>query len=177
MDTKSKDFRAFVNKLSTYIQRVKNKEIYDKISKPIEKGGLGLINIEERIQAIKIKELLQAEENRPETDDLIYDIGVKQNIILENGHIGPKSETLNKKIKTEMKTLEENITELRNYKKRKMKMKTKDIQEIIFGTQENYNKALFIPQEPKAISVNYLIANNLLATWSSMDCAFCGRHK
>ena len=69
LDTKSTDFRTFVSKLSTYIQRIKNKEIYYKISKPIEKGGLGLINIEQRIQAIKIKELLQAEQNRPETDD------------------------------------------------------------------------------------------------------------
>ena len=84
---------------------------------------------------------------------------------------------LTKKIKTEIKQLEENITELRNYKKRKKKTKTRDLQGIVFGTQENYNKALFIPQEPKAISVHYLVANNLLATWSSMDSAFCGRHK
>ena len=76
-----------------------------------------------------------------------------------------------------MKQIEENISELRNYKKRKKRMKARDIQEIIFRKQEKYNKALFIPQEPKGISINYLIANNLLATWNSADCAFCGRQK
>ena len=166
-----------MNKISTYIQRIKNKELYEKITKPIEKGGLGLINIEERVQAIKVKELLQAGDNRPETDDLIYDIGLKQHLILDKGHTGPKSETLNKNIKNETKKLEENIVELKNYKKRKKKMKTKDIHEIIFTKQDQYNQTLFIPNEPKGISINFLIANNLLPTWSSMDCQFCGRHK
>ena len=63
--------------------KYKGQEILEKISKTKEEGGLGLINLTERIQAIKILELLNAANQRPESDNIIYEIGIKQMAIYE----------------------------------------------------------------------------------------------
>ena len=49
----------------------------DQIAKRKEEGGFSLINLKERIEAIQTKELIQAEDQLPETDDLIYELGIK----------------------------------------------------------------------------------------------------
>ena len=46
-----------------------------------EVGGLDLINIEERIKAIKARDLIEIEEEIIEKDDLFYELGTKQHIV------------------------------------------------------------------------------------------------
>ena len=50
----------------------------EEVSKTKGEGGLGLINLTERLQGIKILELLSAASQRPESDNIIYEIGIKQ---------------------------------------------------------------------------------------------------
>ena len=76
-NTSSKDFQDFIKRVSTYIQRIKSSEVYEKVAREREAGGLGLINIEERIKAIKARDLIEIEEEIIEKDDLFYELGKK----------------------------------------------------------------------------------------------------
>ena len=90
----------------------KGQEIIEKISKTKEEGelALGLINLTERIQAIKILELHNAASQRPESDNIIYKIGIKQMAIYGTNYVGSKAEETNDIIKL----LEKNIDEINN---------------------------------------------------------------
>ena len=46
----------------------------------------------ERLQAIKILELLNAASQRPESDSIIYEIGIKQMSIYGTNYVGSKAE-------------------------------------------------------------------------------------
>ena len=61
-----------------YLCQYKGQEIVEKVSNTKDEGGLGLINLTERLQAIKILELLNAASQKPESDNIIYEIGIKQ---------------------------------------------------------------------------------------------------
>ena len=64
----------------------------------------------ERLQAIKILELLNAASQRPESDNIIYEIGIKQITIYGTSYVGSKAEETNDIIKL----LEKNIDEINN---------------------------------------------------------------
>ena len=65
--------------------------MYEKVAREREAGGLGLINIEERIKAIKARDLIEIEEEIIEKDDLFYELGTKQHIVAGRISIGTKS--------------------------------------------------------------------------------------
>ena len=48
----------------------------EKVSTSRDKGGLGLINIKERIQAIHALKYLQANKRLPETDNVLFEVGL-----------------------------------------------------------------------------------------------------
>ena len=50
----------------------------EKVSTSRGRGGLGLINVEERIQAIQALEYLQANQQLPETDNVLFEVGLHQ---------------------------------------------------------------------------------------------------
>ena len=50
----------------------------EKVSTSRDIGGLGLINIKERIQAIQALEYLQANQQSPETDNVLFEVGLHQ---------------------------------------------------------------------------------------------------
>ena len=77
IDIKDKYFKQFLKEVEKYLCKYKGQEILKKISKTKE-GGLGLINLTDRIQAIKILELLNAASQTPESDNIIYEIFIKQ---------------------------------------------------------------------------------------------------
>ena len=60
MDTGNTDFGLFERKVASYLQRIKSTDLYDQVSKQRPQGGLNLINIKERIIAIKARLILEA---------------------------------------------------------------------------------------------------------------------
>ena len=107
-----------------YLRKYKGHEILEKISKTKEEGGLGLINLTERIQAIKFLEFLNAASQRHESDNIIYEIGIKQMTIYGTNYVGSKAEETNDIIKL----LEKNIDEINKFRIRHKTTKPKDIQ-------------------------------------------------
>ena len=128
IDIKDKYFKQFLKEEEKYLCKYKGQEILEKISKTKEEGGLGLINLTERIQDIKILELLNAASQRPENDNIIYEIGIKQMAIYVTNYVGSKAEETNDIIKL----LEKNIDEINKFRIRHKTTKPKDIQKIIF---------------------------------------------
>ena len=68
-----------MEKIYRYIHEGYNKKhVYEIVAKKREEGGLTLINVKERIETIKAQLLLETEHQTPESDNLIYIIGIKQ---------------------------------------------------------------------------------------------------
>ena len=128
IDVKDKYFKEFLKEVEKYLCKYKGQEIVEKMSKTKDEGGLGLINLTERLQAIKILELLNAASQRPESDNIIDEIGIKQMAIYGTNYVGSKAEETNDIIKL----LEKNIDEINKFRIRHKTRKPKDIQKIIF---------------------------------------------
>ena len=73
-------------------------------------------------------ELLNAASQRPESDNIIYEVGIKQMAIYGTNYVGSKAEETNDIIKL----LEENIDEINKFRIRHKATKPKDRQKIIF---------------------------------------------
>ena len=127
IDIKDKHFKEFLKEVEKYLCIYKGQEIVEKVSKTKDEGGLGLINLTERLQAIKILELLNAASQRPESDNIIYEIGIKQMAIYGTNYVGSKAEETNDIIKL----LEKNIDEINKFRIRHKTTKPKDIQKKI----------------------------------------------
>ena len=83
IDIKNYHFRQFIAQIEKYLCEFKRKEILEKVSKRREEGGLGLINIKERIQAIQALEFLKAYMQKPETDNLLFEVGWSRKLCME----------------------------------------------------------------------------------------------
>ena len=80
--------------------------MYEKVAREREAGGLGLINIEERIKAIKARDLIETEEETIEKDDMFYELGTKQHNVAGRISTGPKAEIMRKDLKHIVKDIE-----------------------------------------------------------------------
>ncbi len=94
INVKNHSFKDFVKEISRYLQTIKGAEIYDSVSKNIKDGGLGLINLKERII-----EILRAAKNLPEADNIIYDVGTKQQEVYRKTLNGPKSDVISQHLR------------------------------------------------------------------------------
>ena len=174
IETQTSDFHTFLSHIAKYLQIIKGKEILEKISKRKKEGGLGLINLKERIEAIKLKEILQAENQIPESDNIIYNLGTKQKTIYGKLFPGPKAEEALPQYKQAIRHIEKEKENIKNYKTRKKKMRTKDVQNIIFPKDEvHMYKEIFDSKDPKLTSLNYQILYSLLPTTGNNHCFFC----
>ena len=174
INTNSKDFDELIKQISIYLQRIKSRDTYDKVSKGIDEHGLNLINVKERIETLQMIELIEAVNKMPETDNLMYEIGIHQQKLFEKQLIGPKAEETPDKIHKLIKKITPKMEQIRNYKKRHKKVATKNIQAIIFEKEKvkNFNEIL-IADEPKLISINYKIKHEILPIMNSIPCLFC----
>ena len=66
----------------------------------------------ERLQAVKILEVLNAASQRLESDNIIYEIGIKQMATYGTNYVGSKAEETNDIIKL----LEKNINEINKFR-------------------------------------------------------------
>ena len=178
MNTSSKDFQDFIKRVSTYIQRIKSSEVYEKVAREREAGGLGLINIKERIKAIKARDLIEIEEEIIEKDHLFYELGTKQHIVAGRISTGPKAEIIRKDLKHIIKDIEKSQEDIVNYRTRKKKIKASDMHKILYPKEKTLiPNTIFIPENPKSISINYLVTYEILPVHSSMTCKFCRTEK
>ena len=92
----------------------------------------------ERIDSLKIKQILEADTQIPETDNIIYTIGTKDKIIYDRKISGPKKEKNTEEEERLIKKMVENEINLKNYKKRHKQYRTKDIQNIIYPKEKRY---------------------------------------
>ena len=172
IDIKDKYFKQFLKEVEKYLCKYKGQEIVEKVSKTKDEGGLGLINLTERLQAIKILELLNAASQRPESDNIIYEIGIKQMAFYGANYVGSKAEETNDIIKL----LEENIDEINKFRIRHKTTKPKDIQKIIFPMdKKTYFTEIYDAIESKLISTNYLMLHGLLSFRNNRSCYICGK--
>ena len=71
-------FKKFMCKIERYLYLYKGNEIMEKVSTGRDRGGLGLINIKERIQAMQVLEYLQADQKITETSNALFNVGLHQ---------------------------------------------------------------------------------------------------
>ena len=174
IDIKDKYFKQFLKEVEKYLCKYKGQEIVEQISKTKDEGGLGLINLTERLQAIKILELLNAASQRPESDNIIYEIGIKQITIYGTSYVGSKAEETNDIIKL----LEKNIDEINKFRISHKTTKPKDIQKIIFPKdKKTYFTEIYDAIESKLISTNYLMLHGLLSFRNNRSCYICGKYE
>jgi len=87
-----------MKRVSRFLQHLGRRDLLENVSRKRKEGGLYLMNLTERIQAIKVKEIIEDESQIPATDNLIYAGGTQQNLIyggkkysrLKNGVCQPK---------------------------------------------------------------------------------------
>ena len=145
IDIKDKYFKQFLKEVEKYLCKYKGQEIVEEISKTKDEGELGLINLTERLQAIKILELLNAANQRPESDNISYEIGIKQMAIYGTNYVGSKAEeTVTNDI---IKLLEKNIDEIRI---RHKTTNPKDIQKIIFHKDKKHTLQKYMMQSSQS---------------------------
>ena len=124
---KNYHFRQFIVQIEKYLCEFKGKEILEKVSKRREEGGLGLINVKERIQAIQALEFLKADMQKPETDNLLFEAGWKQKALYGRMFHGGKSE----KAKDIITVICYKIDEINRFKTNHKSVKAKNIQDIL----------------------------------------------
>ena len=150
-------------------------ETYDLVSKQKKEGGLNLINIKERIETLKIKEMLNVSEENPETDNIMYELGIYQKTIYGKSVTGPRIDETPVKTLETIKTITPKMEVIRNYKKRHKKLVTKDLQSIFFPKREISNYIEIIQsEEPKLIEVNYKTKYGILPVLNYNKCYLCG---
>ena len=174
IDTNCKEFNSFERKIASYFQLTKAMDVYEHVSKKKLEGGLNLINVKERIIAIKTKLIIEAIEQKSETDNIIYQLSTYAEKIYDKKITGPKKEIVGDKMKQITDKIIKYLKNLKNFKKRhKREMKSKDYQHIMFpklikDSHNNHLKAI----EPKLISLNYLIVHKLLP-FKDEKCPLC----
>ena len=97
------------------------------VSQEEEEGGLNLIDARNRIEALKIKDIIQADRKLPEMDNITYEIGTHQQIICKHRLKSGNTSSY-------IQALVRNITEIGKYKYKCVKLET--IQEIMFPLEK-----------------------------------------
>ena len=177
LDTENHYFKTLIDEIGKYLQKLKHLETYELVSKRINEGGLNLINIKSRVEAIKAKEILEAIYNIPETDNIIYEVSTYQRKLYNTQICGPKADPIPKKTMKIIKILEPKMEIVKNYKKRHKNLKTKELERLLFPQEKitNYN-TIIQTKEAKLIEVNYKTKYGILPITSYVNCYLCGSH-
>ena len=135
---------------------------------------MGLINPTERIRCIKLMEYLNAKTQMPETDNLVYEVGTMQKLLHGTDFKRAKSSERN----PELLLLIWNLNKITNFKASHKDFKPKDLQNIIFPkTKITYFLEIYEAEEPKLISINYLMLHGLLSFRGNTLCYLCKQYE
>ena len=61
INTKDKHFKNFIKNIESDLQPTKGNEVLENIAKRKNEGGLNLVNITDRINTLKIKQIIEAD--------------------------------------------------------------------------------------------------------------------
>ena len=171
IDIKDSHFKSFIGKIQRYLCLYKGNEIREKVSTSRDRGGLGLINVKERIQAIQALEYLQANQQLPETDNVLFEVGLHQktlygSVVVKGANAHQTKEIINLLVK--------DINKVNQYTTTHKIVKPKNIEDILSPKDKiNYFTEIYIPLEPKLVSINYLVLHNLLPIRGGSECKLC----
>ena len=164
--------------INIWINGKNGEYIIDLLAKKRENGGLGLINLENRIKTIKIKSLqfLITGKWTKEHEILIYWAGTHTFTLGNKNIIGPRCENGTNDYCKTMKLMVKHKEKLREIDK----MKLKDIEKEIYRTEQYKPEYanIYSGKYTKFISINFKIATGILKTATKMDlrnraCIFC----
>ena len=128
----------------------------------------------DRIQAIKLLEFLNAANQRPQSDTIIYDISIRQKAIYDL-HFVVVTSRRNEDI---IKLLAKNIDEINKSKIRHKTTNLQDIQKIIFPKDTKvYFTEIYDVIKSRLISVNYLMFHDLLSFRNNRPYYICGKYE
>ena len=178
IDVNSAPFETFTAAIGKYLQRFKHKQVLESVAKNKTEGGLGLINLKERITTLKVQATIEAGTQSPESDNILYEVGFKQETIFGKSFSGPKKEIPEQETYNIVKLIEKSKKEIQQYKGKKKQIKIKDIQTILFPKDNGQMcKQIFQSKNPKLISINYLTKYDLLPLFTNTICHFCRKKK
>ena len=142
--------------IAEYLQKLKGEEVMENVAQKKGEGGFNLIDARNRIEAIKIKEVILADRQLLETDNTVYEVGTQQQTIYKQPCNGFNLGNTNRHIQEKC-----------------VKLETKRMHEIMFPKEKYYcYKEIYQCKEPKLVSANYLMLYNLLPTTGYRLCSF-----
>ena len=107
---------------------------------------------------------------KPETDNLLFEVGWKQKALYGRMFDGLKSE----KAKDIITVICDKIDEINRFKMNHKSVKAKNIQDILFPKKKmTFFKEIYDPIEPKLVSTNYLMLHGLLLIRGNSPCNLC----
>ena len=150
--------------LNSWINGQNGEYIIEKIMKPKNQGGAGLINLEQRLSAIKVKArgfLISGKWDK-EQEIMIYWAGTRTKTLANMEVKGPRCERCDNYNEDTFKLMVKHNEDLKDIEK----IKVKKIQEIIYGTEEKtkHLENIYNGKSMKLVSLNYRIATNILKT-------------
>ena len=138
--------------------------IINKIMKPKENGGAGLINLKCRLQTLKVKALksLIVGNWTKYFDTIVYWAGTRMQLLSGQDIKGPKSEFCSNKYDDTIKIMVKNREKLNDIHN----MKMRDIETILFEQESTVCPyiGIYRGKSVKLISLNFRIATNILKT-------------
>ena len=165
-----KEFNRLIHEIGIYLNPIIGSSTYQQVIKEKENGGLGLINLKERIKAIKTYLIINSFNNLPEADDLMYYFGTRVQKVYGTAIGGRNCSDRKSKWEKYLKLIYAEIDNI-NFT---TKTKPKDIElKIKKERQEIIHKHLFYSKDPKLISINYAIAYSILEVRTYERCIFC----
>ena len=128
----------------------------------------------ENFNAKQAVEYLKADTQMPESDNLVFEVGTMQKRLYGADFKRAKtSET-----KPELLLLLYHIDKINTFKKSHKYFKSKDLQGIIYPKEKiTYFKEIYQADEPKLISINYLMLHGLLSFRGNTKCYLCKKYE
>ena len=183
LQVEDKYIKKIYTLLNKWLNGQNGQNIIQKIMKPKEVGGASLINLKERLQAIKIKArgFIITGDWEAEQEPIVYWAGTRTKTLGNMDVEGPRCERCQNYNEITFRHMIQNKEELKQINK----MKVKDIQKVIYKHDEGKCDILNIykGRNTKFVSLNFRIATNTLKTAVNRDdkdrsCIFCkGRNE
>ena len=178
LEPNEKYIKKIYKLINNWINGARGEYIIEKLMKPKLEGGAGLLNLRERLKAIKIKArgFLITGNWGKEQDTIVYWAGTRNKTLSNRDVKGPKCEHCRNYSEKTFRLMVKHKEQLKNIET----LKVKEIEEILGKTEKqeidfgNIYKGI----STKLISLNYRIATNILKTAINRNdrdrsCSFC----
>ena len=170
IDTKDVELKKLLKNVKYYIQRAKCNLVYEQITKSKDEGGLGLINLTERIEAIKCKQLQNIDQDNAENDTIQYLLGHRMKTLFNVDIRGPKKEIYNSKFEKTFDLMMENKELIKTIKDSPVRK----ILRIIFEKEQGpVWEGILKGRDTRHIAINYKTAYGLMPIWREYRCPVC----